>query len=177
MNASVILRSVPCSDRVPPPILRLMTRWRMRSAALLSAGTSGSAEEFLDVALDRHSLAWVATGRAGRVGRGPAVGVPGPVGRCAAAWPGDECRLWPGRKSHGRRRPTWPVAHHRGRGCAGHGCPAAEPAPGLNRGGPSSVAWGHHNGGRRRRSLTNTPEKASLSASSTTVLPRPRRRK
>ena len=33
MDASVILLSVPCSERVPPLILRLMTRWRrLRSA-------------------------------------------------------------------------------------------------------------------------------------------------
>ena len=37
MDASVILRSVPCSERVPPLTLRLMTRWRrLRSAGLLS---------------------------------------------------------------------------------------------------------------------------------------------
>ena len=28
MDASVILRSMPCSERVPPLTLRLMTRWR-----------------------------------------------------------------------------------------------------------------------------------------------------
>ena len=43
-EARIILLSAPASDRVPPLILRLMTRWRrLRSAALLSAGTSGSA--------------------------------------------------------------------------------------------------------------------------------------
>ena len=46
MDASVILLSVPRSDRVPPLTLRLMTRWRrLRSAGLLSAGTSGSATQ------------------------------------------------------------------------------------------------------------------------------------
>ena len=42
-DASVILLSVPRSDRVPPLTLRLITRWRrLRSAELLSDGTSGS---------------------------------------------------------------------------------------------------------------------------------------
>ena len=42
IEASAILVSVPCWERVPPLILRLMTRWRrLRSAALLSGGTSG----------------------------------------------------------------------------------------------------------------------------------------
>ena len=37
------LLSVPCSERVPPLILRLITRCRrLRSAALLSGGTAGS---------------------------------------------------------------------------------------------------------------------------------------
>ena len=41
-DARVILLSLPCSERVPPLILRLITRWRgLRSAALLSDGTSG----------------------------------------------------------------------------------------------------------------------------------------
>ena len=56
MDASVILLSVPCSERVPPLILRLTTKWRrLRSAALLSAGASGSAtktKSSLDVAFD-----------------------------------------------------------------------------------------------------------------------------
>ena len=60
MDASVILLSVPRSDRVPPLILRLITRWRRRrSAGLLSDGTSGFGhedEEFLDVALDAPAL-------------------------------------------------------------------------------------------------------------------------
>ena len=67
MDASVILRSVPCSERVPPLILRLMTRWRrLRSAALLSAGTSGSATKtkssLMWRSMRRHSLAWAADG-------------------------------------------------------------------------------------------------------------------
>ena len=44
MDARVILLSVPRSERVPPLTLRLTTRCRrLRSAALLSEGTAGSA--------------------------------------------------------------------------------------------------------------------------------------
>ena len=62
MDASVILRSVPCSERVPPLTLRLMTRWRrLRSARLLSAATSGSATKtkssLMWRSMRRHSLA------------------------------------------------------------------------------------------------------------------------
>ena len=43
-DASVILLSVPCSERVPLLTLRLITRWRrLRSAGLFSDSTSGSA--------------------------------------------------------------------------------------------------------------------------------------
>ena len=53
MDASVILLSVPRSDRVPPLILRLITTWRrLRSAGLLSDGTSGSATK------TKSSLMW-----------------------------------------------------------------------------------------------------------------------
>ena len=52
-DASVILLSVPRSDRVPPLILRLITTWRrLRSAGLLSDGTSGSATK------TKSSLMW-----------------------------------------------------------------------------------------------------------------------
>ena len=50
-DAKVILLSVPCPERVPPLILRLVTRCRrLRSAALLSEGTAGRHEDkqFLD---------------------------------------------------------------------------------------------------------------------------------
>ena len=41
-RGQVILVSVPCSERVPPLILRLTTKGRrLRSAALLSEGTPG----------------------------------------------------------------------------------------------------------------------------------------
>ena len=41
-DAKVILLLVPSSERVPPLIFRLTTRWRrLRSAALLSEGVSG----------------------------------------------------------------------------------------------------------------------------------------
>ena len=44
IDASVILLSVPCSERMPPLTLRLITRWhRLRPAGLFSDGTSGSA--------------------------------------------------------------------------------------------------------------------------------------
>ena len=67
MDASVILLSVPRSDRVPPLTLRLMTRWRrLRSAGLLSAGTSGSATQtkssLMWRSMRRHSLPWTADG-------------------------------------------------------------------------------------------------------------------
>ena len=43
-DASVIVVVVPAAERVPPLILRATTRWRgLRSAALLVAGTVGSA--------------------------------------------------------------------------------------------------------------------------------------
>ena len=55
IDARAILVPVPRSERVPPLILRLITRGlRLRSAALLSGGTSGwghEDEEFLDVLL------------------------------------------------------------------------------------------------------------------------------
>ena len=60
--------SAPASDRVPPLILRLMTKWRrLRSAALLSAGFGfghedkefpvSSTGQALDVALDASAEA------------------------------------------------------------------------------------------------------------------------
>ena len=80
-DASVILLSVPRSDRVPPLTLRLMTRWRrLRSAGLLSDGTSGSATKtqsspypvrgrpLMWCSMRRHSLSWTADGSA-RKGR------------------------------------------------------------------------------------------------------------
>ena len=52
-DASVILLSVPRSERVPPLTLRLITTWRrLRSAGLLSDGTSGSATK------TKSSLMW-----------------------------------------------------------------------------------------------------------------------
>ena len=89
-----------------------------------------------------------------------ASGVPGPLGLCAAAWPGDECRRPVVNPVDGV--PTWPVAHHRGRGRAGRGCLAAD--------GPSSVVWDRRSGGRRRKSLTSTPANPSPRTSSTTTL-------
>ena len=44
-DAKVILLSVPCPERVPPLILRLVTRCRrLRSASLLSEGTAGAGQ-------------------------------------------------------------------------------------------------------------------------------------
>ena len=64
-EASVILLCVPGSERVPPLTLRLMTRWhRLRSAALLSAGTSGSATK------TKSSLMWRSMRRDSREGAG-----------------------------------------------------------------------------------------------------------
>ena len=86
MDASVILLSVPRSDRVPPLIFRLTTRWRrLRSAALLSGGASGSATKtkssphqvrgrlLMCFSTRRHSLAWTADGssRQGRLSGAP----------------------------------------------------------------------------------------------------------
>ena len=55
-DARVILLSLPCSERVPPLILRLITRWRrLRSAALLSGGSlwvGNEDEQLLDVPLN-----------------------------------------------------------------------------------------------------------------------------
>ena len=67
IDARVILVSVPRWERVPPLILRLVTSGRrLRSAALLSAGTSGSATKtnssLMWFSMRRHSLAWVAVG-------------------------------------------------------------------------------------------------------------------
>ena len=69
MDASVILRSVPCSERVPSLTLRLMTKWRrLRSAALLSEGTAGSATKtkssLMWRSLRRHSRPCRASGSA-----------------------------------------------------------------------------------------------------------------
>ena len=66
-EARVILLMLPRSDRVPPLTLRLTTRWRrLRSAALLSDGASGSAmktkSSLIWRSMRRHSLAWVAEG-------------------------------------------------------------------------------------------------------------------
>ena len=53
IEARVILVSVPWSERVPPLTLRLTTIWRrLRSAALLSGGTWGSATK------TKSSLMW-----------------------------------------------------------------------------------------------------------------------
>ena len=55
-DASVILLSVPCSERVPPLILRLMTRWRRaafgRVVVRRHVRFGHEDEEFLDEALD-----------------------------------------------------------------------------------------------------------------------------
>ena len=61
-EASVILVSVPWTDRVPPLIFRLITTGRrLRSAALLSGGAPGSATKtkssLMCFSMRRHSLA------------------------------------------------------------------------------------------------------------------------
>ena len=66
-EAKIIFVSVPWSERVPPLILRLVTRWRrLRSAALLSAGTAGSATHTNNSGrwrwMRRQSLACTAVG-------------------------------------------------------------------------------------------------------------------
>ena len=67
IEASVILVSVPCAERVPPLTLRLTTKWRrLRSAALLSGGTSGWATKtkssLMCFSMRRHNLAGTADG-------------------------------------------------------------------------------------------------------------------
>ena len=55
MDASVILLSVPRSDRVPPLILRLITTWRAALGGVVvrrHVRFGHEDEEFLDVALD-----------------------------------------------------------------------------------------------------------------------------
>ncbi len=77
-DARAILVSVPRWDRVPPQILRLVTSGRrLRSAVLVSDGTSGSATKtesspypvrgrfLMCFAMRRHSLVW-ATGAPSR---------------------------------------------------------------------------------------------------------------
>ena len=66
-DARVILLSLPCSERVPPLILRLITRWRrLRSAALLSDGASGcdtkTNSSLMCRSIRRQSLACTANG-------------------------------------------------------------------------------------------------------------------
>ena len=66
-EASVVLVSVPGPERVPPLILRLITTVRrLRSVALLSGGTLGSATKtkssLMWFATRRHNLAWTASG-------------------------------------------------------------------------------------------------------------------
>ena len=67
IDARVILVSVPGLERVPPLTLRLTTRWRrLRSAALLSGGTSEwttkTKSPLMWFSTRRHSLAWTADG-------------------------------------------------------------------------------------------------------------------
>ena len=64
-EARVILVSVPCSERVPPLILRLTTKGRrLRSAALLSEDTPGAATKtnssLMCLSIRRHRLPWAA---------------------------------------------------------------------------------------------------------------------
>ena len=66
IDARAILVPVPRSERVPPLILRLITRGlRLRSAALLSGGTSGWATKtrssLMCFSTRRHNLAWTAS--------------------------------------------------------------------------------------------------------------------
>ena len=76
-DARVILLSLPCSERVPPLILRLITRWRrLRSAALLSGGASGwetkTINSLMCRSIRRHSFPWTA--------KGSSRGLPGKAG-------------------------------------------------------------------------------------------------
>ena len=119
-----------CSERVPPHLAADDQMARLRSAALLE-GTSGSATktEFLDVALDASAQPW-GTGRAGGLAEGQQLSFQGQLGGAPPLGLGMSAGFGPV-VNRGRRRPTWPVAQHRGRGCAGRGCPAA--------GGPSTL--------------------------------------
>ena len=66
-DARVILLPLPALERVPPLILRLITRWRrLRSAALLSGGVSGwetkTNNSLMCRSIRRHSFPWTASG-------------------------------------------------------------------------------------------------------------------
>ena len=147
-DAKVILLPLPAPERVPPLILRLITRWRrLRSAALLSRGVSGwetkTNNSLICRSIRRHSFPWTADGssRKGRhslsnrfsrancpVRNSPQ---PPPNSRpwCRAAAP------------HG---PTWPSPGLPGTTLSACGCPAT--------GGAGTAASSRGNGGMQRRS-------------------------
>ena len=92
-EARVILLLLPPADRVPPLTLRLTTRCRrLRSAALLSSGTPGSATKtkssWMWRSMRRHSLAWVAEASSRR-------GWQMASRRCSkASWAVRRCLVW-----------------------------------------------------------------------------------
>ena len=161
-DAKVILLSVPCPDRVPPLILRLITRCcRLRSAALLSEGTTGSDPEFLDEPF--HAPAELGLNRIFKERpRQDLVSPPALAGCDGLAGLGEGPRPWPPEPGE-PPRPTEP-AQRLLTTLSGHGYPAAD-----------TVASGPGSG--YRRPLTNTPLKEESSTSSTTPLSRLRRRK
>ena len=147
----VILLSLPCSERVPPLIFRLITRWRrLRSAALLSDGASGCDTKtnnspyqvrgrlLMCRSIRRQSLACTANGssRKGRhsaSNRSSSANCPRDSGRPRPPpMPG----LW--RKAVALPMPTGPARRLPGTGPSARECPAAEPAPDPDRG------WAQH---------------------------------
>ena len=82
----------PCSERVPPLTLRLITRWRrLRSAGLLSAGHvrfGHEDEEFLDVALDAPAQLALDSRRVRqeRAADGQQLPLPGQLGNTPLPW-------------------------------------------------------------------------------------------
>ena len=72
-DAKVILLPLPAPERVPPLILRLITRWRrLRSAAIVIRGSfrmGNKDEQLLDMPLNPpHSFPWTADGPPGKAG-------------------------------------------------------------------------------------------------------------
>ena len=119
-DASVILLSVPRSERDAAADLAIMPRWRrLRSGAALLIPWDGG---FGRRKATKSSLMWRsnATAQSARVvadgssrkGWQPRQQPPfqGQLRGAPTAWPGDGCRLWPDGRRSRRRQPTWPVA-------------------------------------------------------------------
>ena len=88
MDASVILLSVPCSERVPPLTLRLMTRTQAALGGVVVRwhGSATKTKSSLG-SMRRHSLPWTADGSARKGWQ--IAHAPRPVERCAVVVPED----------------------------------------------------------------------------------------